>query len=227
MFLPHLLSLIMKKRLSIIIKGLCLSLSLLSFSSFADEAEKKTAPAITEHESTAPKAEKAKPAVTLPEVEPALKSAIDTYVKAWQDQDFKTLRSLENWEGGDEPSELKYLQAFDADFRIFDWKITRLEPQADGQMKVLVWISHNVNKQFAALAPDVKSVNSTLIQWWKKEGEKYVHLFNIERQNLMKMMPQVPPSADKKETEGKTEPPKAEEPKQDEAPAKVEEPKKI
>ncbi len=221
----------MKKSLSIIIKGLCLSLSLLSFSSFADEAEKKTAPAITEHqhdhEQAAPKAEKSKPAVGLPEVEPALKSAIDGYVKAWQDQDFKTMRSLESWEGGDEPSEVKYLQAFDADFHIFEWKITRLEPQADGQMKVLVWISHNVNKQFAALAPNVKSVNSTLIQWWKKDGEKYVHLFNIERQNLMQMMPQMPPSADKnKGTDDKTEP-KAEEPKKEEEPKKDEEPKKI
>jgi hypothetical protein len=221
----------MKKSLSIIIKGLYLSLSLLSFSSLADEAEKKTAPAITEHqhdhEQAAPKAEKAKPAVGLPEVEPALKSAIDGYVKAWQDQDFKTMRSLESWEGGDEPSEVKYLQAFDADFHIFEWKITRLEPQADGQMKVLVWISHNVNKQFAALAPNVKSVNSTLIQWWKKDGEKYVHLFNIERQNLMQMMPQMPPSADKnKGTDDKTEP-KAEEPKKEEEPKKDEEPKKI
>lgn len=209
----------MKKRLSVVIAGLCLSLSL---PCLADEAEKKPAPATGEQ--LAPRlTEKPKQVQTLPEVEPALKTAIETYIKAWQDQDFKMLRSLESWEGGDEPSELRYLQAFDADFQIYEWKITRLEPQENGQIKLLVWIKHNVNKQFAALAPDVKSVNSTLIQWWKKEGEKYVHLFNIERQNLMNMMPSLPPASDKAEGDKKPES-KPEEPK-DEKPA--EEPKKI
>lgn len=212
----------MKKSLSVVITGLCLSLSL---PSLADEAEKKPAPATGEQH--APRStEKPKQIHTLPEVEPALKTAVDTYVKAWQDQDFKTMRSLESWEGGEEPSELRYLQAFDADFQIYEWKITRLEPQKNGQIKMLVWIKHNVNKQFSALAPDIKSVNSTLIQWWKKEGDKYVHLFNIERQNLMNMMPALPPAPpaiDKEDGDKKPEP-KAEEPK-DAKPA--EEPKKI
>jgi hypothetical protein len=217
----------MKTRLSLVIKGLCFSLSLLSFSSFAEEpaaaVDKKAAPAVVEHEHATPKAEKTKPAAKLPEVEPALKSAIDAYVKAWQAQDFKTMRGLESWEGGDEPSEIKYLQAFDADFHIYEWKITKLEPQADGQMKVLVLVSHNVNKQFAALAPDVKAVNSTLIQWWKKEGDKYVHLFNVERQNLMNMMPSMPtsPPAIKDEDGDKKAEPKAEEPKPTEEPKKI------
>ncbi len=212
----------MKKCLSVVITGLCLSLSL---PSFADEVEKKPAPATGEQ--TAPRlTEKPKQVQTLPEVEAALQTAIDGYVKAWQAQDFKTLRNMESWEGGEEPSELRYLQAFDADFQIYEWKITRVEPQENGQIKILVWIKHNVNKQFAALAPDVKSVNSTLIQWWKKEGDKYVHLFNIERQNLMNMMPTLPttpPTIDKEEGDKKPEP-KAEEPK-DEKP--TEEPKKI
>lgn len=212
----------MKKCLSVVIAGLCLSLSL---PSFADEAETKPAPATGEQ--SAPRStEKPKQAPALPEVEPALKSSVEAYVKAWQAQDFKTLRSFESWEGGEEPSELRYLQAFDADFQIYEWKITRVEAQENGQIKMLVWIKHNVNKQFAALAPDVKSVNSTLIQWWKKEGEKYVHLFNIERQNLMNMMPTLPPTPpaiDKEEGDQKSEP-KAEEPK-DVKP--TEEPKKI
>ncbi|MEZ5671621.1 MAG: hypothetical protein R3E08_04245 [Thiotrichaceae bacterium] len=220
----------MKTRLSVVIKGLCLSLSLLSFPSFAEETatDKKVEPAAVEHEHANPRmTEKAKPVVGLPEVEPALKNAIDTYIKAWQAQDFKTLRSLESWEGGDEVSDLKYLQAFDADFHIYEWKITKLEPQADGQVKVLVLVSHNVNKQFATLAPDIKSVNSTLMQWWKKEGEKYVHLFNIERQNLMNMMPSLPttpPTLKDEEGDGDK---KAEEPKKVEEPKKTEEPKKI
>lgn len=212
----------MKKCLSVVITGLCLSLNL---PSLADEAEKKPAPA-TEEQLAPRVTEKPKQIQQLPEVEPALKSAVEAYIKAWQDQDFKTMRSLESWEGGEEPSELRYLQAFDADFRIYEWKITRLEAQENGQIKMLVWIKHNVNKQFSALAPDVKSVNSTLIQWWKKEGEKYVHLFNIERQNLMNMMPslpQTPPATDKEDGDKKPES-KPEAPKDEKA---AEEPKKI
>jgi hypothetical protein len=121
---------------------------------------------------------------TNPSSYPALIAAVGQYVEAWQKQDFKTLRTFENWDEGPEPNEIEYLQKFDADFHLHEWKITKVDPQKDeGVYRVLVLVSHNLPKQIAAIVPNgaEKKVKSTLAQLWKKQGDKFVHLFNIER----------------------------------------------
>jgi len=154
----------MKMKLAI---GICLSASLLFNSSFAEE--------------TTPSTEKA------PAVAPVLETAIANYMKAWQAQDFKTMRRYESWEGGQELGEVQYIQSFNADFKIHDWKITQMKPVGEDEYKVLVLSSHNLPKQIAAFLPPDQTVRSTLIQWWKKTGDQFVHLFHIERQRLIQL----------------------------------------
>lgn len=95
----------------------------------------------------------------------------------------------------------------DADFKIHEWKITQMKPVDNGEYKVLVLVSHNVPKQVAAFVPPGKTVNSTLNQWWKKQGDKFVHLFHIERKRLMPTPPPTqlapPPSVPHSHSESK------------------------
>ncbi|TGO03444.1 hypothetical protein PN36_06420 [Candidatus Thiomargarita nelsonii] len=158
----------MKIKLAI---GLCLSASLLFNSSFAQEAT--------------PSTEKAAPAVAPGEV---LETAIDNYMKAWKEEDFATMRGYENWEGGPELGEVKYIQSFDAHFRVHNWKITKTLDIGNDEYKVWLLMDHNLPKQIAGFLPPDQTVRSTRFQWWKKQGDKFVHLFHIERQRLMELI---------------------------------------
>lgn len=115
---------------------------------------------------------------------PALESAVGKYVTAWQQSDYKTMLPYENWEGGDSLNETAYIQAFDGNFHISDWKITKVEDVGNDQYKVLVLITHNPPTQVAALIPEGRTVRSTLIQFWKKQGEQFQHLYNVEKQKI-------------------------------------------
>lgn len=115
---------------------------------------------------------------------PALESAVGKYVTAWQQSDYKTMLPYENWEGGDSLNETAYIQAFDGNFHIHSWTITKVEDLGSDQYKVLVLITHNPPTQVAALIPEGRTVRSTLIQFWKKQGEQFQHLYNVEKQKI-------------------------------------------
>ncbi len=119
---------------------------------------------------------------------PALKNTIGKYMDAWQKQDLKTMRTYESWEGGPELDDIKYTQAFNADLNISKWQITKVESHDNGEYKILVLISHNPPKQVAAFVKKGIQVNSTLMQWWKKQGDKFVHLYNIERIKIQELL---------------------------------------
>lgn len=119
---------------------------------------------------------------------PALKNTIAGYMEAWQKQDLTTMRTYESWEGGPEFDNIKYTQAFNADLIISKWQITKVEPQDNGEYKILVLISHNPPKQVASFVKKGIQVNSTLMQWWKKQGDKFVHLYNIERNKIQELL---------------------------------------
>jgi len=123
------------------------------------------------------------------EIDPVLKTAVEDYTKAWQKRDFETMYDHEDWEGGMTLSQDKYAESFDADFKIHNWKITKAIPVKEQKdtYTVLVLITHNPPKQVAAFIPAGKTVRSTLRQWWQKKEGKFVHLFNIEREELAKM----------------------------------------
>jgi len=139
----------------------------------------------------APQPESAPPPATAPQPEqllgkmPALESAVGKYMEAWQKQDFNTMRGHESWEGGEELNEVKYIQSFDSNFKIHSWKVTKVEKVENGEYRVLVLISHNPPKQVASMLPPGRTVNSTLIQWWKKQGDNFVHLLHLERKRLL------------------------------------------
>lgn len=119
---------------------------------------------------------------------PELEAAVKGYIEAWQKKDFKTMRNYENWDEGTTLDEIGYIKALDTDFQIHTWKITQIKPEADtnNEFKVLVLIAHTPPKEVAAFIPAGQTVRSTLNQWWRKDGDKYVHLFNIERRNLLR-----------------------------------------
>ncbi|MCK5878044.1 MAG: hypothetical protein KAG43_10440 [Candidatus Marithrix sp.] len=119
---------------------------------------------------------------------PALKNTIADYMNAWQKQDLKTMRGYENWEGGDELNEIGYIKAFNTDLNISKWQITKVEELANNEYKILVLITHNPPAKIAPLVKKGLTVNSTLIQWWKKQDDKFVHLFHVERKRIKEMM---------------------------------------
>lgn len=124
---------------------------------------------------------------------PELEKTVDQYMTAWHKQDLKTLRTFESWEGGEALDEIKYIQSFRSDFKIKDWKITQIQLEEENEYKVLVNIAHNPPPFIAPyLKGKNQTVRSTLIQWWKKQGDQFVHLFHIERQRLIKL--HTPPS---------------------------------
>jgi len=164
----------------------CMAAQLLCASSFAEM------PAIPPQASQA-----AAPTVdTKPSSYPALVASVSQYVEAWQKQDFKTMRGFESWVEGPEWNEVDYIRKFDADFQMHEWKVTKVDPQKEeGVYRVLVLVSHNLPKQIASLIPNgnEKKVKSTIAQLWKKQGDKFVHLFNIERAQTMQFA--TPPNA--------------------------------
>jgi hypothetical protein len=148
--------------------GICLSASLLFNTSVAEEATPSTdkAPASSE----------------------VLETAIANYMNAWQAQDFKTMRGYESWEGGQELGDVQYIQSFDAHFRLSNWKVIKTANVGNDEYKVWMFMDHNLPKQIAGFLPPGKTVRSTRYQWWKKQGDKFVHLFHIERQRLMELL---------------------------------------
>lgn len=130
------------------------------------------------------------------EKNPVLETTVRNYMEAWQKQDYKTMRSYESWEGGEELDETTYLKTRDTHFKIDTWKITRMFPSEGNEYKVLVLITHNPPKEIASFVPMGQMVRSTLNLWWKKQGEKFVHLFHIERQRVLQTSPPpgTPPS---------------------------------
>lgn len=136
---------------------------------------------------------------TKPSSYPALVATVSQYVEAWQKQDFKTMRGFESWAEGPEWNEVDYIRKFDADFHMHEWKVTKVDPQKEeGVYRVLVLVSHNLPKQIASLIPNgnEKKVKSTISQLWKKQGDKFIHLFNIERAQTMQFA--TPPNANTK-----------------------------
>ncbi|MDY6991597.1 MAG: hypothetical protein SVR94_03190 [Pseudomonadota bacterium] len=128
----------------------------------------------------------------------ALKKTIASYIKTWQSRDFKKLHRYESWQGGAKLDEIDYIKNIDTDFRIDTWQITQVKPMDDDKYRVLILVTHNPPKQIAGLVPPGTTVNSTLNQWWQKKGDKFVHLFHVERQQLTPKLPQnipTPPKA--------------------------------
>jgi len=118
-----------------------------------------------------------------------LKETVSKYMKAQKEQDFKAMRPFESWEGGEVLDDVKYIQSFRQNFQIDQLKITRMKKQINGEYKVLVWVTHNPPKEFAAYVPAGQTVRSTLVQWWKKQDGKFLHLFHIERERLQNWIP--------------------------------------
>jgi hypothetical protein len=188
----------MKMKLAITASGFFLGMSLWIAPSFAEET---TSPQIEKAQQSAAVA----PQKQHPSNNPILETTIGNYVKAWQKRDFKTMRGYENWEGGAPLGESEYIQTFDSNFRIYDWKITQMKSVGEDEYRVLVLVSHNLPTQIAALMPKRKTVNSTLIQWWKKLGDKYVHLFyTVHKKEFMQLRTQPLPIPSDKNTKQST-----------------------
>ncbi|MDM8557706.1 hypothetical protein [Candidatus Parabeggiatoa sp. HSG14] len=175
-------------RLTIILSSLFLGMSLLFNHSIAEEVEKAQQSPIKK----VALSEKPSPDIA------SLKEMVSKYIETWHNKDFESMYSFENWEGGEELDDVNYFQKFKKDFNIHTWKITQatLEKGKTDEYKVLILITHNLPEHIATLVSKnkVKTVRSTLTQWWKKQGDKFVHLFHIERQRLMKLFPAPPPS---------------------------------
>ncbi|MCP4696556.1 MAG: hypothetical protein GY862_06875 [Gammaproteobacteria bacterium] len=128
-------------------------------------------------------ADESRPQVSNPDLE----KAVGEYVTAWQKQDFEKMHTFENWQGGNKlPMGIKYLQNFDAGFQIRTWQITRVWEEKKDEYLVLVLISHTPTEKVRVyLPPGMTTVNSTLRQYWKKQGDQYTHLFHVEKQKLL------------------------------------------
>ncbi len=180
---------IKKKTLPIAVISVGLGMSLLFNNSIAHEG------ASTEEAHPHPPAvKKDVPSEKVPSEKPSpdialLKETVSKYMQAQKIQDFKAMRPFESWEGGKVLDDVKYIQSFRRHFQIDQLKITRMQKQANGEYKVLVWITHNPPKEFSAYIPPGKTVRSTLVQWWKKQDGKFLHLFHIERERLQNWIP--------------------------------------
>ncbi|HIE02568.1 MAG TPA: hypothetical protein EYP59_20160 [Thiotrichaceae bacterium] len=116
-----------------------------------------------------------------------LKDTVGEYITAWQDEDFKTLRGFESWEGclKGELNEVDYIQSFKDKSRFQKWQITKVINEQNNQYKVLILVSSDALPPRIAAIVGNKTIKSTLPQWWKKQGDRFVHLFHIERKNLL------------------------------------------
>jgi hypothetical protein len=165
--------------------------------SVSDEVAEPTTPATAEIELTPPQKESDSATTSSgnsiqDQTIEKLKSVVAQYVTAWQKQDFETMhRQFENWEGGEKLNMIKYIQSFDAKFQLQNWTITKIEPADNNEYKVLVLVSHSLPAKIAALVNRNQTVKSTMVQWWRKEGDKFVHLFHIEQERHMKYLNQM------------------------------------
>lgn len=120
-----------------------------------------------------------------------LKENVGKYMTAWQEIDYKTMYGLESWEGGEKLGDMKYIQEFNADFKIYEWKITYIKRLEEDHYKVLVLVYHNPDQKFMMQIPKDKKADipkdiklrSTMRQWWKKQGDQFVRLFYKSRQS--------------------------------------------
>jgi len=123
------------------------------------------------------------------EKHPVLKNTIAGYMNAWLNEDFNTMYDHESWEGGKQLEKNNdYILSFRKDLKIHKWQITKVEPSDNDEYKVLVLISHNPPKRIMQFVKKGTTVNSTLTQWWKKQGDKFVHLLNIERERSLSLL---------------------------------------
>lgn len=166
--------------------------------SVSDEVAEPTTPATAEIELVTPPQKESDSATTSSgnsiqdQTIEKLKSVVAQYVTAWQKQDFDTMhQQFENWEGGEKLNMIKYIQSFDAKFQLQNWTITKIEPADNNEYKVLVLVSHSLPAKIAALVNRNQTVKSTMVQWWRKQGDKFVHLFHIEQERHMKYLNQM------------------------------------
>jgi hypothetical protein len=129
-----------------------------------------------------------------------LKKTVGAYMAAWEKEEYDKMQPYESFEGGKELKAFHYIQSFTPDFGLSNWQVSKIKPEANDEYLVLVMVMHNPPKQIATRLPEGKKVRSTLRQYWKKQGDSYVHLFHIEKQRLLgplfKMQPpQVPKPA--------------------------------
>ncbi|MEK7990398.1 MAG: hypothetical protein VSS52_005280, partial [Thiotrichaceae bacterium] len=113
-----------------------------------------------------------------------LEEAVGNYMSLWSKQDIRAMYKLENWEGGEELDEISYIQEFKKDLEIYDWRVSLVQQEGGGVHKVLIVIKHNPPKHVRAFVAKGIKLSSTLSQWWKKDGDKYAHLYNVEQQRL-------------------------------------------
>jgi hypothetical protein len=118
-----------------------------------------------------------------------LKDTVGKYITAWQAKDYKTLIGFESWEGcalGELNEEEKYekYKSFKRGITFQNWKITKVIDESNDQYKVLILISRNTLPPRIAAIVGNKSIKSTLPQSWKKQGDRFVHLFHIERKKM-------------------------------------------
>ncbi|MDM8557707.1 hypothetical protein [Candidatus Parabeggiatoa sp. HSG14] len=172
-------------RFAATLSSLVLGMSLLFNHSIADEA--------TSVEKTQPPPATAKSSKKLSPDAALLIETVGKYMEAWHNKDFEAMRFFESWEGGKELGRVEYIQSFAASFKVHTWKVTKIGTLGVDKYQLLVLITHSVPADIAGLVPMGKTVRSTLLQWWKKEGDKFVHLYNIEKQELMKAFPEPPP----------------------------------
>lgn len=161
----------------ITISALSLTLSAFAPSSYADE----TAPAATPAPATASENKIADPA----QVNPELFKAVSSYMQAWQASELEKMHPLEDWRGGEKLEGFRYTQYFNPNFKIYEWKVTRIYPEQNGEQRVLVFMRHTPPPQIQAYLPDPnQGVRSTLAQYWTKtEDGSYKHLFHIEKEH--------------------------------------------
>ena len=182
---------IKKKTLPIAVISVGLGMSLLFNNSIANEGalSEKAHPHPPAVKKDVPSERKKVPSEKPSPDKALLKETVSKYMKAQKAQDFKAMRPFENWEGGEVLDDVKYIQSFRRNFQIDQLKITRIKKEKNGEYKVLVWVTHNPPKEFAAYIPQGKTVRSTLVQWWKKQDGKFLHLFHIERERLHNWIP--------------------------------------
>jgi len=119
---------------------------------------------------------------------PELQKEVAAYMSAWVKGNYDEMYPFENWKTGEKLEKTPYIQTFDANFGLESWKITKIERQPEDEYLVLIVITHNPPKQIMAYLPKDKKIQSTLRQYWGQEGDKYSHLFYIEKERLMNPM---------------------------------------
>lgn len=178
-------------RLSIII---LLSLSSMSYAAVEEKPEK----AVPKPDIKA-EIQKAEPVRNsgIPLDDPSIQDLVKTvqnYMTAWKKQDYSAMQKYESFDQDKKLELHEYIRAFDGNFGIGEWRVTRVFPELgqNEEYRVLVWLTHNPTGRVASFFSKGKKVRSTLTQWWRKQDDKYVHLYHVERRRLMNMKPPMP-----------------------------------